>query len=140
MKRMFPAGLRGDKLANSEFEIGDIVWTISDCDNIEKIRIVSEKIIDSCVSEPYYKIHYEDLLGDSHQVKSKIFKTHAEAVNYRKHEKEKRRNEYREIINSKKDLLNFIISYMHSDGYTNYEAIDVAKEKCEELFNIEVDV
>lgn len=119
-------------MEDKKFAIGQIAWTVTDWNGVEKIKVISEEIINVAL-EPYYKIHYEDSYGDSCKYKSKIFETQSEAEKYWRDQYELRKQEYRDAIKTKEKLLSVIIKSMRCDCCVDQAAIEVVEEKLREL-------
>jgi hypothetical protein len=119
-----------------KYKIGDIVYIVDNYFGVQKGCINSnENCNDNCV---YYEIKYN--CGTANALSKDIFNTYEQALKSMNERIENTKNKYRKEIKTKEDLLNFMFSYSISgcDECENYEARDVAKEKCKELFGIDI--
>lgn len=76
--------------------------------------------------------------GEINCLEEEIFKTYGEALTKKTNCSKQKRKEYEAKINNVPELLSFMISQMHCEEYTDYEAIEASKNKIKELFGIEI--
>jgi hypothetical protein len=67
-----------------------------------------------------------------------VFKTYGEALNAKTLRIKNKIREYETKITNVPELLSFMISQMHCEEYTDYEAIEASKNKIKELLGIEI--
>lgn len=117
------------------FNVGEKVYFLDhfgiNTGKIKKIKTIKEKngII-------LYTI--ETTLGELNCIEQDVFKTYGEAINTKKIRIKNKIREYESKITNVPELLSFMISQMHCEEYTDYEAIEASKNKIKELLGIEI--
>lgn len=125
-------------MPNREWVIGDTGWILSQYNGVEEVLVLSDRIKDKDAKTPYYRVCGKAYGDETFQFEDMIFESQGEANRYIENYKNSKIDCYKERIKSKEDLLNFIVGFMYCNEYTNYEAIAAAKEKCLELFGIQI--
>ena len=125
-------------MENKKWNKGDVAWAITYWNGVVKIEINSEEIKEKGIEEPYYNIIETESRISICQPKRKIFKTRKDALQAYNADKEAKRDNFRKKIHTEEDLLNFMFYFTNAEEYTNYEARDVIREKCKELFGIDI--
>lgn len=114
------------------FKVGDNVFSISYWGG----HIQKGKITD--VMEDGYRVDWNDG-GSSGLHKKNAFKTKREAIAARKERQEKKKQDYRDMIRTPKEALEFIYNHCGQfEEYTNNEANAVGRELAQKYFGIEL--
>lgn len=132
--------------SNKEFYPGQIIWfyygSVIPCQKGEIINYVKDNNLS------YYNVDWIDKsFVDGHEFKAgtsgvlpdRIFKTEKECWEYVEKLSNIKRNEIRERINSKEELLQFMINCICSEDYDYIDEKVVIREKIEEYFGIELE-
>ena len=132
--------------SNKELYPGQIIWfyysTITPCQKGKIINYVKDD------NFSYYNVDWIDTSSvDGHEFKSgtsgvltdRIFKTEKECWEYVEKLSNIKRNEIREQINSKEELLQFMMNCIYNEDYDYIDEKIVIREKIEEYFGIELE-
>ena len=119
---------------------GQYLWALGFDDVIDKVKIRCGPIERDEAPEAYYDVYYTDACVYGSVLESSLFKTYKEALDKRIERRRKEKEYYKSKINTQEDLLRFMLERMPLESKTwDYPAIEAAKEKCGELFNIEIE-
>lgn len=132
---------------NKEFNPGQIVWfyydSIIPCQKGEIVNYIKDDDFS------YYNVNWieETSSIDGREFKSgisgvlpkNIFKTKDECLKYVEELYDIKKNKIKEQINSKEELLQFMINCIWSEDYDYVNEIIVIKEKIKEYFSIELE-
>lgn len=114
------------------WKVGDEVYSIQAYTGVEKGTIT--KLLEDGA---YIKFDKGGTGGAKFQ---KMFLTKEEAQKYNLDESERFKNEYREQLKTKEDVLRFIFEHCGNfQEYTNHEANEVGIEKVQEMFGVDID-
>lgn len=124
-------------MVEKNLKLGTHVWRYAKWSGI-----VEEKIDSECLKtekgQEYYALEGITVLGNSGDLIENLFMTKAAAEENTKKKREERREKMASKINTPEDLFNMMLEHMYCEEYTNYDAIDVAKQKAKELLNIDL--
>lgn len=119
---------------------GQILWALCFDDVIDKVKIRGGPIERDEAPEAYYDVYYVDACVYGSVLESSLFKTYKEASSKRIERRRKEKEYYKSKINTQEDLLRFMLERMQVESKIwDYPAIEAAKEKCGELFNIAIE-
>lgn len=141
------------------FESGKIVWFYydSECpcqkgkiieyieseDNTPacyKIKWIYSSVYNNNKFEYSYENKYDEYeAGTSSVLVNKVFSTEEECLNYCKKISEKNKNDIRERINNKEELLKFMFECIGTEDYSFHDEKCVISEKIYEYFGIKID-
>ena len=122
------------------WEPGQILWAVNLDDVIHKVKIVDGPIERDEAPEAYYNVYYYDLAIWAGVLESRLFRTYKEALAKRADSRRKEKEYYKSKIKTQEDLLQFMLERMQVESEScEYPAVEAAKEKCRELFNIEIE-
>ena len=117
----------------SNFTEGETVYYINSCGYIGVGKIKKIRMIDKESVKPIALYTIENTIYPEYEV----FKTFDEAISYIKKEEEIKEKEYENQIINLPELFSFMLSHMYEE-HTDFEAIEVAKNKIKELVGIEL--
>ena len=102
---------------------------------ITNIRTIADKTdkLDN-ITIYYIKTH----IGEYTCLQDDVFKTYGEALTEITKRKKNKTKEYEKQIKNLPELFSFMLSQMHCEEYTDYEAIEASKNKIKELLGIEI--
>lgn len=123
-----------------DFNINDIVYFYYDSSIIcQKGRIVEYR---NDIFPAYYKVKWIDKfheVGDSYIVATRVFKDIQSCLTYAENISKDYKDEIKSKINTQKELLQYMYDCICEDDYDYCDEKAVIREKCKELFNIEID-
>ena len=131
--------------SNKEFKPGQIIWfyydSIIPCQKGEIINYIEDEIsyynVDWIETSPVNGQEFKS--GTSEVLPKNIFKTKDECLKYVEELYDIKKNKIREQINSKEELLQFMINCIWSEDYDYVNEKVVIKEKIKEYFGIELE-
>jgi len=119
-----------------KFNIGETVYFV-DSFGIDTGKIKSvQKTKDTNGCVVFYTI--DTKLGEIKCIDQDIFETFGKATMAKVNRSKQKRKNYESKITNIPELLSFMISQMHCEEYTDYEAIEASKNKIKELLGIEI--
>ena len=119
------------------FNVNDTVYCIDSFGHLTSGKIINiRSITDEFDTVVYYNIHTDT--GDFQCLELDTFKTYGKAIAEMTNRSKNKRKEYESKITNLPELLSFMISQMHCEEYTDYEAIEASKNKIKELLGIEI--
>jgi len=123
-------------MLHKEFNINEEVWCFNAWGTIDEGIISEIRLTQSDLK--YYKIQLTSG-GSYYAVPMDMFKSYGAALHEKARRSKEKTNKYKTDIKTLKDLLNFCICHMHSEEYTDYEAIQAVKEWSKEILSIDLE-
>lgn len=122
-----------------DFNIGDIIYFYYDSSIIcQKGRVIGYS---NYPYPAYYKVKWIDKfheVGESYIVAFRVFKDMQSCLTYSENLSKDYKTEIRSKINTQKELLQYMYDCIYEDDYDYCDEKAVIREKCKELFNIEI--
>lgn len=125
-------------MINKPLTIGDIVWIYNNGFGlkIQQVKITSELMTQNDIK--YYEFDSITSSGSFCAEIKHIFLTKKEAEEYALKLKNEKYKKMADNVNEVEDIIRLAYKHMFSDEYTNWEAIEVVRNKTKELLGIDL--